>query len=70
MFDGTPMSSRMKFVRNLIAERALTRGRKLTASERIENLEAGLGYPKGHLRKALGISDRPTQSEDADHDTE
>ena len=66
MFDGTPMSSRMKFARNLIAERALTRGRKLTASEQIENLEAGLGYPKGRLRKVFGISHRPTQSEDAD----
>lgn len=38
---------------NRIAERALTRGRKLTGSEKIVNLEAGLGLPPGHFQRML-----------------
>jgi hypothetical protein len=55
MFDGKPMSERMKAMRNRIAERALARGRNLTPSERLDNLESGLGYKPGDLRKKLGL---------------
>ena len=55
MFDGKPMSERMKKMRNLIAERALTRGRKLTATEQLANLESGLDYAPGELRDRLGL---------------
>ena len=55
MFDGKPMSARMKNMRNVIAERALKRGRKLTASEQIDNLESGLDFALGELRERLGL---------------
>lgn len=49
MFDGKPMTPRMKYVRNLIAERTLTRGRRTTAAESLANLRAFLaeGEPLG-----------------------
>jgi len=49
MFDGKPMDPRVKHMRNVIAERALKRGRKWTAAERFQNLEEGLGYQPGGL---------------------
>lgn len=55
MFDGPPLSQNKKALLKIIAERALTRGRKLTAEERFENLESGLGYAPGELRKKLGM---------------
>jgi hypothetical protein len=49
MFDGKPMSDKKKKLKNVIAERALTRGRKTTAAESIENIRAFLaeGEPLG-----------------------
>lgn len=42
MFDGQVMSPRMKAMRNRIAERALTRGRKWTAAEQLQHLHDAL----------------------------
>lgn len=42
-------AQRLKNMRNLIAERALKRGRKLTAREQLENLEKGLDMKPGTL---------------------
>ena len=42
MFGGKPMSDRMKDMRNKIAERALTRGRKWTAAEQLQHLRDAL----------------------------
>lgn len=53
MMDGKPLSENKKKLLNIIAERALRRGRKLTVDERIDNLEEGLGYAKGSLRERL-----------------
>jgi CHASE3 domain sensor protein len=50
---GEPMSERMKAMRNLIAERALRRGRALTATEQLDNLADALGYGRGELRSAI-----------------
>jgi hypothetical protein len=49
MFDGKPMSNKKKQLKKLIAERALTRGRKTTAAESLENIRAFLaeGEPLG-----------------------
>jgi hypothetical protein len=46
---GQPLSERKKAMQNAIAERALKRGRKLTANEQIANLEAGLDMQSGEL---------------------
>lgn len=42
MFDGKPMTSRMKYARNMIAERTLTRGRRTTKEEALANVRAFL----------------------------
>ena len=42
---------RRKALQNKIAERALTRGRKLTPQEKLRNLEQGLGMDPGRLSK-------------------
>lgn len=42
-------SERRKALQNKVAERALTRGRKLTSAEKVQNLEQGLGMKPGRL---------------------
>ena len=42
---------RRKALQNRIAERALTRGRKMTPQEQLRNLEQGLGMKPGRLSK-------------------
>lgn len=50
---GPPLSPRKKELLRIIAERALRRGRKFTATEQLRNLETGLELEPGTLAIAI-----------------
>ncbi|MFM7010214.1 MAG: hypothetical protein ACKO0Z_12935 [Betaproteobacteria bacterium] len=59
--SGEPtFSERRKALQNRAAERALTRGRKLTPDEKVRNLEQFLGMEPGRLAKMFS-NDRDKQ---------
>lgn len=48
---------------NILAERALTRGRKLTPSEKIANLEREFGFAPGFFRRVRELRDGSNDNE-------
>jgi hypothetical protein len=53
----TDLKAARQRVQNHIAERALSRGRKLTPREKLENLESEFGFEKGYFAKMRKIID-------------